>query len=184
MTVTEGTRHFTASAVVIDPGCGRVLLVEHLLTGRWQFPGGHVDADETGDEAAVREVFEETGVAARLWVAAADRMPVPGATRHPAPIMVCEFPAPADPDPAWIEPAHHHLDLLYLATADSTTPLVTQADEVCGAAWLPLTELDSAGVRADVPVVARIAWGLLDPVVKGINSAKVVAGKDGCIKRK
>lgn len=163
MTVTEETRHFTASAAVIDPAHECVLLVEHLLTGRWQFPGGHVDADETGDEAAVREVFEETGVQATPWVSAADRVAVPGATRHITPLMVCEFPAPADPDPAWLEPAHFHIDLLYLATADSATPLVVQADEVGTAAWVPLLELGSVGVRDDVPVVARIAWGLLVP---------------------
>ncbi len=40
--VTAASRHFTASAVVIDPARRLVLLIDHKLTGRRQFPGGHV----------------------------------------------------------------------------------------------------------------------------------------------
>jgi 8-oxo-dGTP pyrophosphatase MutT (NUDIX family) len=157
--VTAETRHFTASAVVIDPDRRLVLLVDHKLTGQRQFPGGHIDPDETGDEAAVREVAEETGVTAALWVSPGDRVMIPGALRHPTPLMVCEFPAPAKP--ARNEPGHEHIDLLYLATADATAPLVARLDEVDAAVWLPLANLDTVPVRRDVPVAARIAWDLL-----------------------
>ncbi len=34
--------------------------------GRWAFPSGFVDAGEVVEDAALREVFEETGVTARL----------------------------------------------------------------------------------------------------------------------
>ncbi|MBT8225446.1 MAG: NUDIX domain-containing protein [Dactylosporangium sp.] len=161
VTVTSASRHHTASAVVIDPTRGLVLLVAHKLTGRHQFPGGHVDPDETGDQCALREVAEETGVTATLWTAPRDRTPIPGAVRHPTPLMVCEFPAPADPDPAWNEPAHHHIDLLYLATADATTPTTIQPDEVDAAIWVPLADLTAPPVRPDVPVAARLACDLL-----------------------
>jgi 8-oxo-dGTP diphosphatase len=39
---------------------GRVLLVRE--EGRWLLPGGEVEADETHDEALVRELREETGI--------------------------------------------------------------------------------------------------------------------------
>jgi len=160
--VTADTRHFTASACVLDPHRREVLLIDHILTGRRQFPGGHVDPDETGDECAIREVVEEAGVTATLWTQPSDRVAIPGAVRHPTPLMICEFPAPADPDPAWNEPAHHHLDLLYIATASSTQRTVTQPDEVHAAVWVPLGDLDhDSRVRADVPLVARLAWAAM-----------------------
>lgn len=48
---------------------GRILLVRRNhepALGRWAFPSGFVDAGEVVEEAAVREVLEETGVAVRL----------------------------------------------------------------------------------------------------------------------
>lgn len=53
-----------ASAVVIDSG--RVLLMQRKDLGLWSLPGGHVDAEETVAQAAVREVAEETGLTAAL----------------------------------------------------------------------------------------------------------------------
>lgn len=42
-----------------------VLLVHHNL-GHWGFPKGHVEPDETEEETAIREVFEETGIESRI----------------------------------------------------------------------------------------------------------------------
>ncbi|WP_229401896.1 NUDIX hydrolase [Micromonospora okii] len=155
--VSSHSRHHTASAVVIDTAARRVLLVDHKASGLRQFPGGHVDPDETGDEAAIREVREETGVVATVWTPGG--FVVPGARRvHPTPFMVAEFPAP--PKPHKGEPAHHHIDLLYIATADSTAPTVAQLAEVDGAVWLPVDELPAA-VRADVPSTVAATWQAL-----------------------
>ena len=40
---------------------GKVLLIQHLK-GHWDIPKGHMEAGETEQETAVREVKEETGV--------------------------------------------------------------------------------------------------------------------------
>ncbi len=53
-------------AVVRD---GRLLLVRRASRrgrGNWQIPGGFVEPDETIEEAVVREVAEESGVAAAV----------------------------------------------------------------------------------------------------------------------
>ena len=53
--------HVTSSAIVVD-GDGRVLLHRHKRLGIWLQPGGHVDDDETCEQAVLREVVEETGL--------------------------------------------------------------------------------------------------------------------------
>ena len=47
---------------------GRVLLIERAKppVGLWSLPGGHVEFGETARAAALRELREETGVAAEL----------------------------------------------------------------------------------------------------------------------
>lgn len=147
--ITSDSRHFTASAAVIDPKAGKALLVAHHANGTWQFPGGHVDDNEEPSAAALREVLEETGVTGTLVFTGPDRLAI-GTLLLPQPILVGERPAPAKP--ALGEPAHRHIDFLYLVIADSTAPVTHQADENSGAAWFDYAEIRSVnGVREDVP---------------------------------
>jgi len=59
-------RHFCASAFVIDPYTKRILLIKHKKNRKWTQPGGHIEDNETPEEAALREVYEETGLRVRL----------------------------------------------------------------------------------------------------------------------
>ena len=59
-------RHFCASAFVIDPYTKKILLIKHKKNRRWTQPGGHIEDDETPEEAALREVYVETGLRVRL----------------------------------------------------------------------------------------------------------------------
>ena len=57
-----------AVAVVASDG-GRILMVKRAIDpmmGRWSLPAGYVDRGEEVEEAAIREVREETGVEVRL----------------------------------------------------------------------------------------------------------------------
>ena len=50
---------------IVRDGQGRILLVrrgQEPARGMWSIPGGRVDGDESWDEAAAREVLEETGI--------------------------------------------------------------------------------------------------------------------------
>ena len=100
--IREG--HLTGSAFVVAGDGTRVLLLHHRKLDRWLQPGGHADPGETSGEAvALREVREETGLAAVHLHPAA-----------PRPLDVDVHEIPARPG----EPAHAHLDLRYLAVAE------------------------------------------------------------------
>jgi 8-oxo-dGTP pyrophosphatase MutT (NUDIX family) len=95
--------HLTASALIVDPGSGRVLLRWHQRQQAWLQVGGHGDPGESDPlEIALREAAEETGLA--------DLAPWPDRRlRH-----VAVVPVPAGGG----EPAHEHADLrFFLATA-------------------------------------------------------------------
>lgn len=56
--------HVTASALVVDPEGGRVLLTLHRKLRMWLQMGGHCEpGDRTLAEAALREAVEESGIA-------------------------------------------------------------------------------------------------------------------------
>lgn len=61
-------RVVSAGGVVyhLDRDSARVLLVRERDSGLWRLPKGHVEQGETPEQAAVREVREETGVCTRV----------------------------------------------------------------------------------------------------------------------
>lgn len=55
---------FTASVYIVRDG--KILLHWHKKLGRWLQPGGHIELDEDPNQAAIREVKEETGLDVEL----------------------------------------------------------------------------------------------------------------------
>lgn len=55
----------TASVIVFDDA-RRILLVRHIEGNEWTTPGGLIEPEETPADAAVREAWEETGLAVEL----------------------------------------------------------------------------------------------------------------------
>ena len=96
------TREFTVAVFVVHDG--RVLLHRHAKLDRWLPPGGHIEPNELPDDAAVREVEEETGV--RIGLVGGRGVPVddPRQLTVPAGIQLEQ-----------IAPGHEHIDLVYFA---------------------------------------------------------------------
>ena len=98
------------------------------LAGRWEFPGGKVEAGESDEEALVREIREELGVDIAITAPFGNQLPMIGG------------------DGVW-QP--------YLATVRSGEPqtldhdrlLWLSADELAGMRWL----------SSDVPVLEPLA---------------------------
>nr|MDA8188223.1 NUDIX domain-containing protein [Dehalococcoidales bacterium] len=53
----------SAGGVLLDDGD---IFLLHKPNGEWVMPKGHLESGETPEQAAVREVLEETGLTARI----------------------------------------------------------------------------------------------------------------------
>lgn len=51
--------------VVVTAGSAAILLIQRTDNGNWALPGGAIDLGESIEQAAVREVEEETGIRCR-----------------------------------------------------------------------------------------------------------------------
>ncbi|MCA1789767.1 MAG: NUDIX domain-containing protein [Thioalkalivibrio sp.] len=87
---------------------GAVMLHRHAKLGLWLPCGGHVEPDELPDDAAVREVLEESGVRVRL-------VGVPPVVSHDPRALV----PPRGVQLSRIADGHEHVDLIYLALPET-----------------------------------------------------------------
>ncbi|MEV2213146.1 NUDIX domain-containing protein [Streptomyces sp. NPDC050997] len=122
--------HITASAMVIDPEHGRVLLTLHRKLRIWLQMGGHCEpADDTLAAAALREGTEESGIAGlRL---------LPG-----GPVRLDRHHTPC----AW------HLDVQYAALAPSGA-VEAISDESLDLRWFAYDEVTDVADESVVRLV-------------------------------
>jgi len=102
MNSEQSGRHFTVAVFVVFEG--NVLLHLHRKLGMWLPPGGHIEKDELPDEAAVREVLEETGIRVELVGERREDVTDPVQLHRPAGVQLED-----------IGPGHQHIDLIYFA---------------------------------------------------------------------
>lgn len=130
------TRDFTVATFVVH--AGRVLLLFHRRLGKWLPPGGHIEPGELPDEAAVREVWEEAGIAVELVGERALAIESPRQLVRPQGIQL---------EP--IAPGHEHIDLVYFARPLGETQLSPNQESV-QIGWFAPGEL------ADLPLTDEI----------------------------
>ncbi|MEU2862137.1 NUDIX hydrolase [Streptomyces mirabilis] len=132
--------HVTASALVIDPVGGRVLLTLHRKLQMWLQMGGHCEpGDPTLAAAALREATEESGIAGLILL--------PG-----GPVTLDRHAIPA--------PCNWHLDVQYAALAPAEA-VAAISDESLDLRWFPYEEVadvaDASVVRLLEATRARLA---------------------------
>ncbi|MER6372947.1 NUDIX hydrolase [Streptomyces mirabilis] len=132
--------HVTASALVIEPAGGRVLLTLHRKLQMWLQMGGHCEpGDPTLAAAALREATEESGIAGLILL--------PG-----GPVTLDRHAIPA--------PCNWHLDVQYAALAPAEA-VAAISDESLDLRWFPYEEVadvaDASVVRLLEATRARLA---------------------------
>lgn len=132
----EHGRHFTVAVFVVRDG--RVLLHWHRKLGMWLPPGGHIERDELPDEAAVREVLEETGVEVDLVGERRDDVEDPVQLHRPAGVQLED-----------IGPGHQHIDLIYFARPKGSSEIRDEfsTDKV---GWYAPEDWDGMAVNDEV----------------------------------
>ena len=137
--------HVTASALIVHPESGRVLLRWHQRQQAWLQVGGHGDPGESDPLAvALREAREEAGLT--------DLEPWPDAELWQ--VAIVSVPASRK------EPAHEHADVRFIfATRD---PDAVRAESP-GAPlrWLPAADAAGATSEANLRAMLSRVQGLL-----------------------
>jgi 8-oxo-dGTP pyrophosphatase MutT (NUDIX family) len=133
--------HLTASALVVDPARGAVLLTHHAKLGRWLQLGGHCDGDANLARAALREALEESGIA--------------GLRVDPDPLDLDVHAIPA----RGAEPEHWHYDVRFLVLAPPRAHAVASAESLA-LRWFEVDALD--GLPTDESV-RRLVRRALEP---------------------
>jgi len=136
------TRDFTATTFVVHEG--RTLLLLHRKLGKWFPPGGHIDPPELPDQAAIREVREESGLEVELLTH--------GSTLGNVQVL----PQPCCILLEDIAPGHQHIDLIYFARVCGGS-LAYAEREAHAARWFTWEALDDPEVAEDICVLGRRA---------------------------
>lgn len=134
--------HLTASALIVDPARGQVLLGLHAKAKLWLQMGGHMeDGDVSVAAAAMREAEEESGIPdLRLY--------------SETPLQLDRHGAPCSPD------ARYHLDVQFLVIAppESRFAISPEQLDLCWSPFDALPEPTDEAVRRLV-AAARAALG-------------------------
>lgn len=144
--MTSITRDFTVAVFVVHND--HVLLHPHRKLGIWLPPGGHIEPHELPDEAALREVEEESGLVVELVGEHGVEIHDLGAPR--------QLVRPEGIQLEDISPGHQHIDLIYYARPVDAPP-ETLPPLIDDMRWLQEADFATIDLTDEVATWARQA---------------------------
>lgn len=120
-------RHFNVTVYVTNEE-GKFLLIRHKKLQKWLPPGGHIEANERPDVAALREVKEETGIDVLLE---GEKFPRDTDCVRPYGIQMNVIKAGE----------HEHMDIIFKARPVKNVKLILNEEETEGINWFSIDEI-------------------------------------------
>lgn len=133
------------------------MLLFHPKLHTWLPPGGHLEADETPENGAIREVFEETGLKIALfsdeniWCSRNGARSI----RRPYLCLLEDIPAFGD------KKAHQHIDLVFTGLPEPLDQPILSAEKL-DVRWFSRQEIENLSDKEIFEETRQIALHLLD----------------------
>ena len=158
-------RHFTATGFLVEGD--RTLLHWHQRLQQWMPPGGHIEPDEDPVAAVLREIREETGLAAQV-IPLTPALPIdyPGQLPAPYTILIENIPDPDEP--------HQHIDLIYFCRPVDSLPAERRGALAEAPADSTFRWVDEATLRSNQPLDLA-ACGLSIPLAEDVRQLALIA---------
>ncbi|WP_409346081.1 NUDIX hydrolase [Paenibacillus sp. MBLB4367] len=140
-------RECSATVYVLNESREALLFVRRRkppFLGFFLPPGGHLEPNETPDEAALREVLEETGYPIKLLSPAPNDPFEDGVQLLSSPIAIQLEP---------IDDEHDHIDFIYLGQIIGEQGKPHEGEE--GGVWLSAAQLDENPLPLSVRMAAK-----------------------------
>lgn len=122
-------KHFCVTVYIFNPISKKFLFIKHKKLLKWLLPGGHIDPNENPEDAAIREVKEETGLDVKL---VGERFPTEKDLIKPYALQKNTIK----------ENEHEHYDLIYLAYSNNEDVILNDV-ETDGIGWFSIEEIRS-----------------------------------------
>ena len=124
--------HFAATGFVFNSE-NKILMIHHNKYGVWLPPGGHIEENELPDDALLREIFEETGIKAKIIPTQKLGLSEKYCKELAQPFVVLLEDIESNG-------LHNHIDLIYLCRAVNENYTMNEK-EVHGIGWFTVDEI-------------------------------------------
>lgn len=146
--IDEQVQRFFCVTVFVINQDQKLLMIKHKKLGKWCPPGGKVDNNETPDEAAVRECFEETGICIKL---------IGDKNLHFKGELITPIGSQCN---VINEGERDHIDLSYLAVPQSSDLKISER-EASDIGWFSFEEVKNMDTFESVPYFLKLGCEIL-----------------------